>query len=384
MLMNEAASFIKTFIDDVNNALEKYHPNSKLTRVQKIWLGICLTGILLTNTISWSSFERAGLGKYKIAALSWMFRNGKIDWNRLLIASVKLILKRHGIIDGVLVADESDRRRSKRTSRIHKTYKQKDKATNGYVNGQTVVLLLLVSKSITVPVGFAFYMPDPVLSGWNKKDKRLRKEGIAKKNRPKKPTRHPNYPTKLQLVLRLLGEFKKNHGDIKITAILADALYGEGDFMDKASKIFNGIQVISQLNKNQNIIYKGKKKHVEDYFNVINKGVKKVVCIRGGKEVVAIVSSARLKVDAHGLKRFVIAFKYEDETDYRYLVATDLSWRTLDIIQAYTLRWLVEVFFEDWKLYEGWGRAAKQLDEEGSSRGLILREVARPLFPPSP
>jgi len=53
-------------------------------------------------------------------------------------------------------------------------------------------------------------------------------------------------------------------------------------------------------------------------------------------------------------------------------VATDRRKRTLDIIQAYTLRWLVEVFFEDWKLYEGWGREAKQLDEEESSRGLIL------------
>ena len=29
-------------------------------------------------------------------------------------------------------------------------------------------------------------------------------------------------------------------------------------------------------------------------------------------------------------------------------------------------------FFEDWKLYEGWGRDAKQWDEKGSSRGLIL------------
>ncbi len=64
--------------------------------------------------------------------------------------------------------------------------------------------------------------------------------------------------------------------------------------------------------------------------------------------------------------------KYEGESDYRYLVATDMTWRTMDITQAYTLRWLVEVFFEDWKLYEGWGREAKQFDEEGSSRGLIL------------
>ena len=69
---------------------------------------------------------------------------------------------------------------------------------------------------------------------------------------------------------------------------------------------------------------------------------------------------------------FVIALKYEGEEEYRYLVATDVSWRTLDIIQAYSLRWLVEVFFEDWKLYEGWGQEAKQWDEEGSSRGLIL------------
>jgi len=85
-----------------------------------------------------------------------------------------------------------------------------------------------------------------------------------------------------------------------------------------------------------------------------------------------LVSCARLKVDAHNVKRFVIALKYEGEKNYRYLVATDLSWRTKDIIQAYTLRWLVEVFFSDWKLNEGWGREAKQFGEEGSSRGLIL------------
>ncbi len=42
------------------------------------------------------------------------------------------------------------------------------------------------------------------------------------------------------------------------------------------------------------------------------------------------------------------------------------------IVQAYTLRWLVEVFFEDWKLYEGWGREARQFDEEGAIHGMIL------------
>ena len=44
----------------------------------------------------------------------------------------------------------------------------------------------------------------------------------------------------------------------------------------------------------------------------------------------------------------------------------------MDIVRTYTLRWLVEVFFSDWKLYEGWGQLAKQPGEEGSSRSLTL------------
>jgi len=56
----------------------------------------------------------------------------------------------------------------------------------------------------------------------------------------------------------------------------------------------------------------------------------------------------------------VVDRSYPDETDYRYLVASDLSWRTVDIVQAYTLRWLIEVTIEDLKVYEGWGQATKQ------------------------
>ena len=370
--MNEPAQFIKNFVTDLDAALGKLKPTANLTSLQKIWLGFCLTGILLTNSVCWAKFERASLGERKIAALSWMFREAKVAWDYLLLASVTLVLKRHGITEGVLVLDESDRARSKRTKRIYGAHKQKHKVSGGYVNGQTVVLLLLVTQTITLPVGFAFYKPDQALTAWRKEDKRLKKSGMAKKDRPVQPVRDSLHPTKTQLALRLLQAFKDAHGDIKIKAVLADALYGEVGFMDTASRIFDIKQVISQLRENQIIEYKGKKRNLKDYFNTINKGVEVTLRVRGGEEVKATVSSARLKVLAHGKKRLVVALKYEGESDYRYLVATDMTWRTMDIIQAYTLRWLVEVFFEDWKLYEGWGREAKQLDEEGSSRGLIL------------
>ena len=370
--MSEPAHFIKAFVIDLDAAMGKLKPNAKLTQLQRVWLGFCLTGILLTNSVCWAKFERASLGDYKIAALSWMFREAKVAWDYLLLASVSMVLKQHGITEGVLVLDESDRARSKRTKRIHGVHKQKHKASGGYVNGQTVVLLLLVTQSVTFPVGFAFYMPDPVLRAWVKEDKRLKKEKVAKKNRPVQPERNSLYPTKTQLALRLLQEFKDAHSDIKIKAVLADALYGDAGFMDKASQVFDVTQVISQLRENQIIEYRGKKWNLKDYFNTVNKGVEVTFLMRGVQEVKATVSSARLKVTAHGKKRFIVALKYEGESEYRYLVSTDMTWRTMDIIQAYTLRWLVEVFFEDWKLYEGWGREAKQFDEEGSSRGLIL------------
>ena len=80
----------------------------------------------------------------------------------------------------------------------------------------------------------------------------------------------------------------------------------------------------------------------------------------------------------------MVALKYEGEAEYRYLVASNMSWRAVDIASAYTLRWLIEVFFEDWKLHEGWGRFALQPGEEGSSQGLtlsLLSDYALLLYP---
>jgi hypothetical protein len=77
-------------------------------------------------------------------------------------------------------------------------------------------------------------------------------------------------------------------------------------------------------------------------------------------------------VCSHKTKRFIVAIKYEEEETYRYLIASDLSWRTLDIVQGHTLRWLVEVFIQDWKSYEGWSQLTKQPGDEGARHSVIL------------
>jgi hypothetical protein len=156
---------------------------------------------------------------------------------------------------------------------------------------------------------------------------------------------------------------------VRIKAVVADALYGTRVFLDQASALCEGAPTISQLRHNQTVRFRGRERSLSAYFRAAP-GVR--LRVRGGEEIEVRVSSARLYVCAHETKRLVIALTYPGQSEPRYLVASDLSWRTQDILQVATLRWLVEVFLADWKRYEGWGTLAKQPDEEGSSRSLIL------------
>ncbi len=371
MLIDKPLIFIENYIESIDFAIQTYNSENKLTRLQKYWLGFCITAILVTNSVCWARFQRVSIGKYSVAALSWMFKKSKIPWDLLLQSSINVILNRYGINEGTLGIDDTDKKRSKSTKRIAHVHKIKDKPSGGYIMGQSLVFLVLITPKITIPVGFAFHMPDPALSAWRKKDKELRKKSIPKAMRPPEPPRNPEYPTMPQIALSLIKQFKQNHGQIRIRCIFADALYGTAEFMDEAARIYKNAQVVSQIRFNQKVRFRKKTLPVEEYFTK-HPGVDQKIRIRGDEEVLATIGSARLYVHAHGKKRFVIALKYEGENDYRYIIASDLSWRTIDIVEAYTFRWLVEVFFQDWKGYEGWGQLTKHPGEEGSSRSLIL------------
>jgi len=374
MFIGTTLPFVRNFVEELDRALKRIAPDAGLTRIQKEWIGFCLIAIIVTNSVCWKRFERASLGERSAKSLSWMFRQTNRFWRILLQASVHVILSQYAITEGVIVVDDSDKKRARQTTRIYKAHKVKDKKSGGFINGQNFVLVLLVTPKVTLPVGMEFYMPDPKLTTWNAEEKRLKQRGVPKKNRPAKPKKNPNYPTMPELALRLLGAFHTAFPQVEIHGVLADNLYGTEAFLAKASDIFGGVQVISKLRKNQTVRFQGKTMNVTTLFTRYP-GVKQTIRVRGGDEVTVWVSSARVHVCTHGTKRFVIAVKYEGEDEYRYLVASEMSWRTLDIVQAHTLRWLIEVFFQDWKGYEGWGQLTKQPDEEGSCRSVILSLV---------
>ena len=109
---------------------------------------------------------------------------------------LRVILRHHGITSGTLVIDDTDNPRSQSAKALAYLYKLRDKTSGGYLWGQSLVFLVLVTPTISLPVGVVFYQPAPELSAWYRAAKALKKQGVPTKQRPRKPAPNPLYPTK--------------------------------------------------------------------------------------------------------------------------------------------------------------------------------------------
>ena len=195
MVIAKPLPFVTAFVDTIDKAIQAHAVGHCLSPMQRTWLAFCLTATLVTHSICWARFERASLGAYSMAALSWMFRQSKIPWDQLLVASVRVLLYHYGITHGSLVIDETDRPRSKSAQPIASLHKLHDKTSGGVILGQHLVFLLVVTSKVTIPLGVAFYRPAPALTAWSKQERSLKQQGIPRKHRPPKAVPNAQYPT---------------------------------------------------------------------------------------------------------------------------------------------------------------------------------------------
>ncbi len=228
--------------------------------------------------------------------------------HRRLVASVRVILRHHGITSGSLVIDDTDNQRSKAAKALAHLYKRRDKESGGSLGGQSLVFLVVVTPKISIPVGFVFSQPAPELRAWDTQEKTLKKQDVPPKQRPPKPAPNPQYPTKQQRALRLLEECKGPHPDIRIHCIMADALSGTAPFVESASALCSGVPVLSHIRSKQNMRVGKRAQHVADSC-ATHPGTPHRLRIRGGAARVAMVGSARLYVCSHHTKRCIVAIK---------------------------------------------------------------------------
>jgi hypothetical protein len=156
--------------------------------------------------------------------MRWRPSPGCFDTAKFLNTSWASVrsLRHHGITSAASVDDTDNLRRNPpRRSPIFKNDATKNVALS---LGLSLGFLVLVIPKSSIPVGVVFYQPAPYLSAWYKSNKILQKQGVPAKQRPRKPAPNPQYPTKEQLALRFLASFKAHQPDVRIHAVMADAL----------------------------------------------------------------------------------------------------------------------------------------------------------------
>src|SRR5258708_14598654 len=105
MIIGKPAPCVSAFVAAVDDAIRAHQPSGGMSAIQRTWLAFCVTAVLVTNSICWARFERASLGTYSLAALSWMFRHSKLPWDEILVASVSSILLHHALTAASLPLD---------------------------------------------------------------------------------------------------------------------------------------------------------------------------------------------------------------------------------------------------------------------------------------
>lgn len=125
--------------------------------------------------------------------------------------SVRVVLESFATWEGVLVVDDTGKKRAKVTKRIPYVHDFKNQAGTDSIRGQEIVLLVFITPCVTIPVAFAFYQPDPAYSEWAKQDKRFKRPGVAKSKRPRAPVPNTRYPNNQQRALERLAQFALEH-----------------------------------------------------------------------------------------------------------------------------------------------------------------------------
>jgi hypothetical protein len=203
MVIGQPAPGVCAVVDTVDEAMREQRPSHGRSTMPRAWLALCVTAVLVTTSMGWARVARTSLGTSALAALSWRFRHRKIPWDERLGARVRVILRHAGLTCGSLVIDETDHQRCTSANTRAHLDQRRDQASGGSVWGPSRRLLLVVTPTITLPVGLTFYQPAPALRAWDTQENALKKPGVPPQQRPPPPPpTPPSLPTHA-LALRL-------------------------------------------------------------------------------------------------------------------------------------------------------------------------------------
>lgn len=371
--------FVREFVNalKVQQLKEGQKP---LTRIQTMKLSFLLTAVILSSRLNLALFSRMAFGQYSEFALRWFLKHSHVAWAKLYRSALRVVFEKYQITKGRLVFDDTERIRANSTKDIFGVHRIKNKKNGGFNQAQEFVSTVLVTDEITVLIDLVPYLPDPKISKWKALDKKRKKDNKGKPPKEKKkpipkPERTKGFPTKEEIAISSMFRFGCFFPEIEVTSILFDAAYHTRHLLNSCRRRYPDAQIASRLAKSQLVANrKGKYVRIDDSFKSVAFRSYRLK-IRGQHDTQVEIKSARLPIRSLGRWEHVVAVRYKGQKDFRYFGATNLSWRAQDVVFEIEFRWLIEVVHEDWKLYEGYGRAATQRGYTGLECGLGLSSL---------
>jgi hypothetical protein len=62
MVIGKPAPVVSAFVEAVDAVIRAHQPHHALSVTPRTWLALCLTAVLVTNSMCWARFDRASLG----------------------------------------------------------------------------------------------------------------------------------------------------------------------------------------------------------------------------------------------------------------------------------------------------------------------------------
>ena len=325
------------FIENINEVHQATGAKS-LSKKQIRFLSACICAICWFGKISWASFGRFFLD-ISAQSYSYMLKRSSIPWGSLWLSAVIFTLNIFRVKKAVISIDDTQRARSNRTKKIFGVFKDFDKKYGGFRFFQNIMMVCLVTDKVTIPLFFAFYRPDPKFTEWKKADKEAKE---SNKPRPKKPKPKEKYPRRNMIAMKLLEiaiaftKDKRLKQKLQVRTVVADSAF----FCQRNEIIVRklGLVFISQLKKNQRCKQgSGSETSIEEFFkDRPSKTMTLSVRPRSSQKVEYICEMLHIK--RLGKKCHVIAIRYKESCDFRYLNCNDFTWQVKDSISGYSLR----------------------------------------------
>jgi len=280
-------------------------------------------------------------------------QNQNIKWRSFLLLFVKQYLKLSSKLTSsdddikCLIFDDTDiEKRGKKIEGISKIFNH---VTHRYIFGYKLLVAGYWNGSVFIPVDFSFHREN--------KDNKTKKYGLSKKEQKKQKSvkRDKNLPVykrfkelnskKTDMIIQMFRRVNKRM--IPVDYILMDSWFTSMSVIKKLISVNCNVNIIGMYKYNSTVVLNGKTTTIKHLKKNKDK-------IKRSRKMNLHYKTYKGEIDGVSLNIFIT--KRGSKDSWHTIISTDLSLSLVKVVEIYSIRWSIEVFFKEAKQLLGLGK----------------------------